>query len=357
MSPDEDPWTIRIHHVGGIGEAGPLGVLSKLGNVTWTVYEAVEENAADSATTHPEYNVVPKAIGKRDGDATFYETVASSASSLLPTAPSAKDYAVEVNMHRLQVWGVHTQVRKTHQMRVRSLDSLVASGEAPPVDFLSIDAQGAELDIMEGAANQLRHRVVGLVIEAEFAPLYDGQPLFYDTMARLARDGFRVCDLLNIQYFYTYPYSPELLQDGFVTVAEVVYLKDDWRSLDSTAALKLAAVSAALGRFDYAVRICEVLEGLGFSLRETADKTGVRYLQFLVELCAAAEVVNEASPPSVEENGGVGPQSGPVPLTDRRLPDPVSTVLIKFGFVDLANRHMQRVMLTRHSRTVGWRFP
>ncbi len=30
---------------------------------------------------------------------------------------------------------------------------------------------------------------------------------------------------------------------------------------------------------------------------------------------------------------------------------------IRFGFVDLANRHMQRVMLTRHSRTVGWRFP
>jgi FkbM family methyltransferase len=348
---DPDPWTIRIHHVGGGGEAGPLGVLSQLGNVQWYVYEAAPEAAESSAKMYPEYHMVEKAIGWADVPATFHVTAVDSASSLLKSDPNAKDYAWLVADYRLSVWGPHTRVAKEVSMNVRSIDSLVRNGEVPGVDFLSVDAQGAELDILDGAGNELRNNVMGLIIEAEFAPLYEGQPLFCDTMARLRRDGFRLCDILNLQHFFTYPYSLEILEAGFLTVAEVLYLKESrWVASDTVRSLKLAAISAALGRLDYALRILAALEDRGVSIVQLAREHSVKYLGFLASLWGAAKIVQKASPPVIEVNGGLGPQP-PLPWLDyANQPDPISDVLANYGFAVQSSQHREKVRVYRLNR-------
>ena len=53
-----------------------------------------------------------------------------------------------------------------------------------------MDIQGAELDVLQGGENVLSS-VLAMVLEAEFVPLYKGQPLYGDLDAFLRRRDFR----------------------------------------------------------------------------------------------------------------------------------------------------------------------
>jgi hypothetical protein len=46
------------------------------------------------------------------------------------------------------------------------------------MDFIKIDVQGAELDILKGGETFLREHILGIEIEVEFQSLYKGQSLF-----------------------------------------------------------------------------------------------------------------------------------------------------------------------------------
>ena len=43
---------------------------------------------------------------------------------------------------------------------------------------MKIDAQGSELNILEGGEKFLKNNLIGLQIEVEFNEIYKGQPLF-----------------------------------------------------------------------------------------------------------------------------------------------------------------------------------
>jgi len=231
---------LKVHHIGGIGEAGPTGVLANLGKVEWWVYDALEDASISSRACNPAYHVVTRAIADRDGEADFYITRDPSASSLLPVAKSAKDYVI-IGADPIPIWGQHAETVKTVKVKVNKIDTLVEQGVVPPVDFLSIDAQGAELMILNGASNQLRDSVVGVFLEAEYERLYEGQPLFWDTQLRLEKDDFRFANEINVQYFHT----PS--RKYVKMVGEVLYLLRPREGMESVRARKLAWVASAYG--------------------------------------------------------------------------------------------------------------
>lgn len=64
-------------------------------------------------------------------------------------------------------------------------------------DFLKIDTQGSELDILKGATSSL-HSLIGLEIEVEFVKLYKKQPLFGEIVSFLNSRGFEFIDFVNL---------------------------------------------------------------------------------------------------------------------------------------------------------------
>lgn len=57
-------------------------------------------------------------------------------------------------------------------------------------EFLKLDAQGAELDILAGATRTLAERTVAVVAECSFLDIYEGQPRFSALEPFLAERGF-----------------------------------------------------------------------------------------------------------------------------------------------------------------------
>ena len=71
-------------------------------------------------------------------------------------------------------------IEDTVSIKTNSLDALYGSQELENIDFVKIDTQGSELDILEGGRKILSEKIIGIEVEVEFHPLYEGQPLFSD---------------------------------------------------------------------------------------------------------------------------------------------------------------------------------
>lgn len=100
--------------------------------------------------------------------------------------------------------------------------------EAKNCDFLKVDVQGAELDVLKGASRTLGHAAV-VELEVEFVPLYEGQPLFAEIDSYMRSQGFllhKFADLAGraMQPFVvdSNPFKPM----SQVLWANAVYVKD-----------------------------------------------------------------------------------------------------------------------------------
>lgn len=88
---------------------------------------------------------------------------------------------------------VRFDVMSVEVLSAVSLDSLGIE----EVDFVKLDVQGAEKDVLSGATKTLQS-VLGLELEVEFLELYKNQPLFGDLCSQLSKQGFEFIDFLAL---------------------------------------------------------------------------------------------------------------------------------------------------------------
>jgi FkbM family methyltransferase len=84
-------------------------------------------------------------------------------------------------------------IREKMSIDCVSLDSVYV----PDVDFLKIDIQGAEDDVLKGASSCLSS-ALGLELEVEFIELYKDQPLFGDVCKTLSQHDFEFIDFIHL---------------------------------------------------------------------------------------------------------------------------------------------------------------
>jgi FkbM family methyltransferase len=146
----------------------------------------------------PHIVVHAKALGAEPKTLTFHQlNNIDSSSFLTPSAIQKKYHGQKVAIsNELAV----EQVR---------LDDMV-DGD---IDILKLDLQGYELEALKGAERSLPSTKL-ILIEVEFVPLYENQPLFGDIDVFLRERGFF---LLNLYELWTHP-------DGQLTSGDAIYL-------------------------------------------------------------------------------------------------------------------------------------
>lgn len=125
------------------------------------------------------------AIGAKEGASFLYITQKPDNSSLAMP-----------NHEFINRLGVRDRLIVTHEksVNVMPLDVWLKQENIPAVDFLKIDTQGTEGDVLAGAREMLAS-VLGLDIEINFAERYKGQSYFSDIDAMLRTEGFMLLDL------------------------------------------------------------------------------------------------------------------------------------------------------------------
>lgn len=195
---------------------------------------------------------IPLAIAEKSGDATLYITHHPMCSSLYPpNEPFLKKFAD---------LGVMT-LERTAQIKTVSLDDFCASEDICNIDFLQIDVQGADLQVLKGAKHLL-NSVSAIQVEVEFAPLYIGQPLFGDIDLYLRAQGFSLFDLRIARRPRSFIYSGS--RPGQLLWGDAIYVREAVQCPDGSfecpeQAFKLACIADVLDLVDYSLDLLKTL--------------------------------------------------------------------------------------------------
>jgi FkbM family methyltransferase len=135
------------------------------------------------AGSHERY--LPYALG--DGTVRPFHTCTMAMTSSL-FRPNTRLLKLFNNLEEL------VRVVSTEEITTHRLDDIE---EVRDADYLKLDVQGAELDVLRGG-QKLLERVVAVSTEVEFVPLYEGQPLFADVDTFLREKGFLLHTMTGI---------------------------------------------------------------------------------------------------------------------------------------------------------------
>jgi FkbM family methyltransferase len=126
-------------------------------------------------------------LGQEDGaEKTFYESAAY--------APGTGD---SYYLERTAAYSAEA-VRPSRQI-TRRLDSLVEERAWPLPDFIKLDTQGSELDILRGAGKCLAH-ASALQIECNVLNYNEGAPMLPEVLQFMQSAGFRLYDIVQLHF-------------------------------------------------------------------------------------------------------------------------------------------------------------
>jgi len=164
------------------GGAGELAGLTEF--IRYVGFDADEEECRRLMDAPPggyaEYRVYPYFIGR--GGAVEFHLYSQRGMS------STYEIASEFSRAFLEP---PPRLERTVKLEAMRLDDVVAMDQLGAPDFLKLDTQGSELDILRGSSRTLGETSL-VEVEVEFCPMYEGQPLFADVDALLRTNGFEL---------------------------------------------------------------------------------------------------------------------------------------------------------------------
>lgn len=195
--------------------------------------------------------VLPYAVGALNGKSTLHIPASPQGASLLPHNAEMVDNFGYDNLHI-----VHKEI----SVETVTLDRLRDNGELPSIDYMKIDIEGAELDVLRAGLSVLRD-CSALKIECSFLPQRLLQPLIWEVVPFMIDAGFDVVDIHDIHRWrrrplpahpyvvnFQMPYSR-----GQLAQCDLIFLRRP-ETIDTSNRMKmLIVVASALGYFDYGI--------------------------------------------------------------------------------------------------------
>jgi FkbM family methyltransferase len=163
--------------------------------------------------------------------------------------------------------------------RVVSLADWAKDANVNAIDFIKLNVQGGELQILQGAG-RLLERVLGLLVEVSFVESYKRRPMFADIDRYLEDRGFVFFDLLAHHYVGRAT-APIAARHLIVSESKLGQLVSSWgqlieghalffrdpmdkrsgRRFEPSLVVKLAAFAEVFGQIEYAFELIAWLAG------------------------------------------------------------------------------------------------
>ena len=199
---------------------------------------------------YPNRRYFPTALWSRDGTVDIRITKDVSCSSAYPPNMNL------IERYEKKHWETKI-VQKTESYPARTLDAVATEyGFAP--DFLKLDTQGGEWDILTGAKRLLSESVFGVVAETWTTEMYAGAPTSERIIALMREHGFELFGI-NVASACKYAVTPPLNRGKQqITGLDFLFFKDLRSSSffrDPGRLLICAAIAEIYGYPDYAVSL------------------------------------------------------------------------------------------------------
>jgi FkbM family methyltransferase len=249
--------------------------------------------------------VLPYCVGSDNKKIKFYTNYDPYTSSLLQNNPEFGDYYFFNHTHDYILSDV-LKAMEIIELEVKTLDSIVEIDKIniQLPDFLSIDTQGSEYELLLGGEKTLKSSVLGLILEVEFQPLYTGQKLFGDICKLLADNNFEFVKFFDFSELSPYRGSVGLRGDGFQLCSNALFLRkyDSIDPNDENGQImlnKLAFFSILFNQIEYALLCISRAEHKKLNKKPDNPESGkIKYLTFMQELKYAIKEITPCYPPT-----------------------------------------------------------
>lgn len=160
---------------------------------TYHLFEAFEEN--NKYNTEPSYHNV--LLSKEDNKIVDFYCIKDGFNT-------GNSMYLELS-HAFDPNNYYTIMKKT-----RTLDSYIQEKNIPFPDFIKIDVQGAELDVLEGGQKSLENATM-VLLEVSIHRYNKGSPLLADVVEYMNKHNFQVIDIIENHIIHGYLAQVDLL--------------------------------------------------------------------------------------------------------------------------------------------------
>lgn len=196
---------------------------------------------------------LPHAVGGQVGTRTLYRPKFSNSSTLLP--PNA---AIGTAFDKKQFF----DVEETTEVEVVSLDDALTRFDIRNPDYLKLDVEGAEFEILEGASHALS-TLSAIRVEVCFVEVRQGQRLGMEVGHYLEERGFRLMHVTDLSAWRVRGYrahpavsrEPIRYSRGQLVHADYLFMRDPDFYADSERRIRGAFLAMAHGFFDHAEQL------------------------------------------------------------------------------------------------------
>jgi FkbM family methyltransferase len=146
-----------------------------------------------------------------------------------------------------------------------TLDALYLAGDISDMDFLKLDVQGAELNVLKGGRELVTEKLLGIQVEVSLNPMYENCPLFSDVDVYIREAlGMEIFDLRQSHWKYNEgrDFGPK---KGQLVWGDALYLRspasvfewlEEWNSDDrENKIVILIFIGVLYGQFHYSLKI------------------------------------------------------------------------------------------------------
>jgi len=197
------------------------------------------------------------ALWDREEERPLFITVGAGSVTLMgATRPAVTDHLFLGGVDAPAFDAKFTSVKRTETVKCRPLDDLLPT---ETVDFLKIDAEGAELNILRGARRLLaRHDALLIKTEVFLVPYYEDHPLLGHQHVFLSELGYRLIDLEFAHQGYSRYRTPidPAADRRLIYAGDAYFMPDpDLVAADSLRWQRTAVMAASFGFHSLAISL------------------------------------------------------------------------------------------------------
>jgi len=200
--------------------------------------------------------ILPVALADKEGEKILYKYASPVNNSLRPE----NTYAInryKINTFQ-RIGTIPIQTTTLDKVLFEKTSLLDTYGE-----FIKLDTQGTEWEILQGAQRVLEERTLAIILEADFFPYYEGQKLFSDVEIFLRKRGFFFYGFMEMHY-RSCKSLDKLFENGRERTfwGDAVFFKDPIpmgtstsKTLTKRGAYVLFALALLTGYYDFALEL------------------------------------------------------------------------------------------------------
>lgn len=252
-----------LHHIGGRAGTRAFPLVSAFEHEFVSVMYEASTDGNDQILSYGAKKgtgktiLVNACVGRPSEDRIFNLNRDPYTSSLLDLDPRYKNYYIQQEKFDYLL-GQAIATHEKESFKTESLDDLIQTQSLPTCDFLSIDTQGSELEILQHAEKTLEN-CVGLKLEVSFVRNYKNKPLFGDIDKFLVDRGFHFIRFTELKEWAPLEIGPEFRGEKMQFETDAIYFKEP---SNLTSEMFYPAIFAALvfGQTEYAMMISRTFQ-------------------------------------------------------------------------------------------------